>query len=247
MSLSVLLAGLLVLAPCARSEPGRAGPVGLELKLLKSKLKVGERLFVKTTLKNFSKNQMLVNDWIYRGADNLGEEWSKQLNSESGSTIEIQDMRGRRVMPGFFDVGVRYNDNPFEQTSRKLDSEELKLLKAWETSGLTPRQAADRLTEKLRMDAARKYEEKYPLVRLRSGQSVTSLSWCAEREPQRSPLAVTCPGGGFVELPFFQFDRPGRYRIRAVYNYAPTKDTKQWADEWSVRNTTAWTSFEVVK
>lgn len=247
MNLTILLAGLLILAPCAHSAPGRTGPVGLELTLLKTKLKVGERLFVKTVLKNFSKDQMLVTDWIYRGADNLGDEWSKQLNSESGSAIEIQDSRGRRVKPRFFDVGVRYNDNPFEQTTGTLNAEELKLLKDWEAAGLTPQQAADRLTEKLRLNAEKRYDAKHPVVKLKQGESVTSLSWCAEREPERSPLAVTCPGYGFVELPFFRFDQPGRYRIRAVYNHSAPKDLQQWATPWSVRVVTAWTTFEVLK
>lgn len=242
-----LLLPLLLLAPLAHSAEGRTGPVGLELVLLKSKLKVGERLFVKTTLRNYATGQMVVTDWIYRGADNLGDEWDKQLNSQSGSTIEIQDSRGRRVKPGFFDVGIRYHDNPFEQTSRVLDAAELKLIKDWEATGLTPKQAADRLTEKLRRDEERRYDAKHPAVRLKQGESATTLSWCAEHEPERSPLAVTCPGDGFVELPFFPFERPGRYRIRAVYNHASTKEYAKWATPWSVRVETNWVTFEVQK
>jgi hypothetical protein len=249
MTAPILLAGLLLLAPSAHSASGRTGPVGLELKLLKSKLKVGERLFVKTTLLNFSKSkeEMIVIDWIYRGADNLGDAWDKQLNSEVGSTIEIQDSRGRRVNPEFFDVGIRHNDNPFEQTVKPTEGEDLKLYQGWVKSGLTPQQAADRLTKKHAWDAERRYSARHPVVRLKQGESAVSLSWCAEREPGNSPLAVTCPGGGFVELPFFPFDRPGRYRIRAVYNSAPTSKSKQWADEWSVRVETAWVAFEVRK
>lgn len=242
---TIVLAGLLILEPRAHSAEGRTGPVGLELTLLKTKLKVGERLFVKSTLRNFSKEEMIVIDWIYRGADNLGDEWDKQLNSESGSTIEIEDSRGRRVKPRFFDVGIRYND--FEQTVKPLEGEDLKLLEGWVKSGLTREQAVGRLNKKYSWDAERRYDAKYPVVRLKQGESVTTRSWCAEREPERSPLAVTCPGGGFVELPFFPFDRPGRYRIRAVYNSAPTRKSKQWADEWSVRVETAWISFEVRK
>jgi len=240
----VLLA-LLLLAPHAHSAEGRNGPVGLELTLFKTRLKVGERLFVKTTLRNFSKEPMLATDWIYRGADNLGDEWDKQLNSESGSTIEVQDSRGRRVKPKFFDVGVRYND--YEQSVKPLEGADLDLYNVWIASGLTPKQAADRLTEQWRWDAERKYDAKHPVVRLKQGQSVSSLSWCAERDPKLSPLAVTCPGKGFVELPFFPFVRPGRYRIRAVYNHAPTKEYLKWADEWSVRVATDWVAFEVRK
>lgn len=242
-----VLAGLLFLVPRAHSAEGRTGPVGLELALLKTKIKVGERLFVKMTLKNFLKDPMHVSEWIFRGADNLGDEWSKQLDSEVGSTLEIQDSRGRLVKSEFFDVGIRSNDNPLDQTSKPVEGKDLELYKGWIASGLTPQQASDRLTAKWLRDAERRYDAKHPWVTLKQGQSVTSVSWCAEREPERSPLTVTCPGGGFVELPFFPFDRPGRYRIRAVYNHSAPKDLQQWATPWSVRVETAWTVFEVLK
>lgn len=243
----MLLAGLLMLVPSAHSATGRTGPVGLELTLLKTKLKVGERLFVKTTLRNFSKEEMFIVDWIYRGADNLGEEWDKKLNSESRSTIEIRDSRGRRVKPRLFYVGGGHHDNFLEQTVKPFEGEDLELYNVWIASGLTPHQASDRLNKKWLWDAERRYSAKHPVVKLKQGESATSLSWCADREPERSPLAVTCPGNGYVELPFFPFKRPGRYRIRAVYDYSPTKDFLKWADDWNVRVETDWITFEVVK
>jgi len=244
--MNILITAFLILLPSAHAATGRTGPVGLELNVLKTKLKVGEPLFVKTTIKNYSKDWMPVVDWIYRGANNLGEEWFNHLITEVGTTLEVEDSRGRRVKPVLVYLGEDIN-SPFDKIITSASAEEKKLLRGWEAEGLTSQQAIDRLNEKFRMDEKKQRDARYPSIRLEQGQSATSVSWCAARDPKPEPLAVTCPGGGFVEMPFFEFDRPGRYRIRAVDNSVTPKDLMKWTTPWSVRVATNWIDFEVSK
>ena len=223
---------------------GRTGPVGLQLTLLQSKIKIGENLFVKTSLTNFSKDPMPVADWIYRGSRNLGDVWSDDICNTRYPAIEVRDSKGHRVKPDpYHDLSG--SDSPFTQTvgTPRPDTR----LKTWKSEGLRDVQISERLQkeENAREDADR--DAKYPGIVLKHGQSVDSVSWCSGRKKENTAMAITCPGNGFVELAAYNFKLPGRYRVRAVRDSRPSKEFQKWTDQWDIRAATDWIYFEVVR
>lgn len=247
-----LVISLLLLTPCAFAvdqkngavplgAAGRTGPVGLELSIHKSRIKFGEPLFVKTVLKNLSKKPLLVTEWVFRGSDDLGAEWSKNSGVKIQTYIEIVDPKGNALQLVLY--GRRQHVNPFEITVSTPDAEEARLLTAWKAKGLDDNEI-DARYRKFALDrAAAKHDKKYPPIRLSPGGSIPSASWCSGTAFQDEPAETTCPGNGYVELPFFAFERPGVYRIRAARDFRLGKDLRKYEDEWCVKVATKWIAF----
>ncbi len=256
--LTILALGLLLLAPnsfagggegAEQSLPtakGRTGPVGLQLTLLRNKIKVGERLFVKTTLINYANEPMPVIDWIYRGSRNIGEEWSKNSCFTMNPVIEIRDPKGHRLKP------VPYADlsgggSPFIQGVSPVDAKTERHIKDLESQGLPDAQINARLAKEEGDREEAKRDEKYPVIKLKHGQSVESVSWCSPGLKNDTPTAAACPGAGFVQLPIYEFDRPGLYRVRATRDHRLAKEDRRWATPWNVSVATGWITFEVIR
>ncbi len=251
-----LIIAVLFLAPCAFSvdrhagaEPlsatGRTGPLDVELSLRKSRVKIGQSLFVKTILKNLSKKPLLVTEWIFRGSDDLGAEWSKNSDVKIQTYVEIVDPTGNALKPALY--GLRPHVNPFEITISTPDAEESRLLAIWKTAGLDDKEIDARYRKFALERIAVKRDKKYPLIHLPPGGSIQSASWCSGTASLTRPAEIICPGNGYAELPFFIFEHPGIYRIRAVRDFRLGKDLRKYEDEWCVKVATKWIAFEVTR
>ena len=224
---------------------GRTGPVGLKLTLLRDRIKVGESLFVKMTLTNFSNDPLPVADWIYRGSDRLDEAWVDVICDSEHPAIEVRDSKGNRLKP-FPYFNSSGSDSPLAQTVGQPQPDAR--LKQWKSEGLSDAQINERFQDETVKEEDANRDKKYPGIILKHGQSVETASWCSGRVAGKSPTTITCPGDGFVELAIYTFERPGRYRIRSVRDFRPgTKLQRELADQWDVRTATNWITFEVTR
>jgi hypothetical protein len=226
----------------AKTAHGRNGAVELELALLRDKIKIGDSLFVRTHLKNRSKRPMRVVEWVFRGSSDLGREWSNNCDVRVGAFVEIQDSQGHTIKPGIYIS--QYDVSPIGMETSTPDAETLKLVEDLKSKGRSDSQINEQLREKAVLRERKDRDAKYPSVMLKRGQSKASVQWCSGR-PNAQGKTMSCPGDGYVELPFFTFERPGRYRIRAVWDYRPPDAARDSADEWSVLAATEWAPFEV--
>lgn len=214
----------------------RESAIEVKLELFEHKIKIGRSIFVRTHIRNRSKKPMIIHEWVYRGSADLAEEWSKNCELKLGNFVEIQDSRGHPVEPGIYIA--RYDSNPFEQTASTIDTATSKLIDELKAKGLSDAEINSKLREEVVARERRAREEKYPPVELNQGKAVKSISWCSKLRDSELKDSV-CPGAGFVELPFFAFEKPGKYRIRGVVD--------SYLDPNNRRVRTDWIPFEVFK
>lgn len=220
---------------------GRTGPIGLKLEVFDKRLDSKEHLFVRLTLSNLSKkDEFLVSDWIYRGGKPVDQEWEQNTKLKVGRNIlEVVDARGRRVWPEpYFS---RSTPQDLGAPSETETAAEVARLRAQGVKDVDlPRQ----LDNWLFSQKESKLRERYPAVVLPPGASTRSKGWC-ELDDIDLKNQKSCPAEGFVELPFFRFPAPGRYRVRAVRDRTPVPALKLPALRWDVRVATSWIEIEV--
>lgn len=233
------------LKPAAEAK-GAKSPIELTLRLYQTKIKADESLWGQIELKNVGKKDITVTD------DMFFKPWPIADQSEPHPIyVAVFDAAGKPVKPrsGVFDFHGR-------QTTRKLsevDPEEDRkigiMLDGWKKAGLTKEQ----IDEKMREYDDKKYrDEKDAEMSSRNsqvapGSSLKSRPWAHDDRDPNGDEPQTLPPGQFSELKY-HFAKPGKYTIRAVYDYRMSERMKKLMkpDETDILVKTKPISFEVI-
>lgn len=209
------------------------GPVQITLRLQKTKVKVKDSLWYKLELKNIGKKKLQVHDRIFK------DPYAIHVNSRSryGLYLEVVDSKGKPLRVKWGNYRLRYDWEGPEGSDYTFTPEEKKEINTledeWKRSGMTAQQQSIAWTgwvnelyhkknlEEL-VDPAKKHW-------LESGASTATFAWADRGD------IVDYPGRaeddeslrqGYTELWIYWHLDPGRYRIRAVYDHAPSKRSK---------------------
>lgn len=202
-------------------------PVKLTLRLYKTKIKAGEFLWQQVALQNVGTEEMIVFDHVFKDPTELRVNTLKH----QGIYIDIIGPDGKRLdvelpreRPQFSDEELRSSggldiDGPKEQA----------MVDAWKRSGLTPTEVSEKLisyNSRKREHAA--LERQPPPETLMPGARIETKSWFENGKydalhhiPRAEPI------GNFARLEFFDLRTPGKYKVRAVYDYHPDMALKR--------------------
>lgn len=199
-----------------------SGPVELTLRLYKTEIKLGESLWEQIRIRNVGDSDMIVSDPVFFDPWQL----RKGIRAGYGIYIEVLGPDGKPLPrdphPNWGSSDV--SDKP----SGLLEvhgEEERAMLDGWKKRGLSLEQINRKLVDfnlKKARDADASRE--LPRIKLQPGESAETKSWFVYSEwDQFKKRPKPTPVGDFAELEFFDLDKPGEYKVRAVYDWAPTK------------------------
>ena len=198
-----------------------SGPVELTFLLHKTTITVGESLWHQLRVRNIGKRELLVTDEVFH------EPWQLRYHSPDrngiggfGIYIEAFGPDGARlgkvlymedaIMPEV--SGLLEIDGPREQA----------MVDDWKRQGLSEFEIGSKLIEfnTSKRHAAQSKEES-PVIKLQPGEVAETKSWFYHtKQARRKKLPAPRPIGNFAQLEFFALDKPGKYKIRAVYDYS---------------------------
>lgn len=226
------------------------GPVEITLSLQKTKVKSRRSLWYKLALKNVSKQKIQVFDQIFK------DPYAMHVNAKSrqGLYVEIVDSKGKPVGVKAGNYRVKYDWEPPEDTDYLYTTEEKNELWAlqqeWKKSGMTPQQlslAEDAWINKLR-DKKNMAELADPANRhwLEPGASTTTFAW-ADRGPGEYAGRAEDDESlreGYTQLWVYMPLKPGKYRVRAVYNHSRSETNKEHIEKYGVPHDSGWIEFK---
>ena len=201
-----------------------SGPVELTLRLYKTEIKLGESLWEQIRLRNVGDKELLVSDPVFFDPWQMRE----GIRSRVGIFIEVLGPDGKLLPgdphPNWPGGDVDVSDKP----SGMLEihgPEERAMLDGWKKSGLSLEQINRKLLD-FNLEKARdaQPQRELPKLKLLPGELAETKSWFAYSEwDQFKKRPKPTPVGDFAELEFYDLDKPGEYKVRAVYDWAPSK------------------------
>jgi len=210
--------------PAQAAVKASSGPVELTFLVHKTELKVGEYIWQQIRIRNISNKNIFTGDLTF---DNP-RELQKQSRSKYGIHIEALGSDGKPLDVKYqepADLGSDFNYGVSGLLEVEGPEEEA-MVDRWTKQGLSLVAINTKLikfnTKKMR--AAKKNDE-WSGIELLPGQSAETKSAFfysyrdkALKRPKPRPI------GDFSQVDFFEFDVPGTYRIRAIYDRAPTPE-----------------------
>ncbi|MDD5303505.1 MAG: hypothetical protein PHS14_10385 [Elusimicrobia bacterium] len=197
-----------------------SGPVELSLLLHKTEIKAGDYLWQQIRLRNSGDTPMIVADQVFH------DPWELRKHSGSGYGIYVEALG-----PDGKPLKVEYSREKAappkdEEVSGLLEVEgpqEQAMLDDWKKKGLSPEEINQKLLDfnmKKRLTTGTK--RRSPVIKLLPGQSAeTKSSFFYSLTDEINEKPVPKPIGDFGQINFFHFNKPGQYKIRAVYDYRP--------------------------
>lgn len=225
------------------------GPVQITLRLQKKRIKVEKSLWYKLELKNVGKTRIQIYDRIFKDPIAI------HVNSKhrTGIYLEILDSNGNplNVRPGNYQVrydwegpeGRDYHYSPKEK------AEIIALESDWKKRGLSEQQrnlALNAWNNEL-VKKKNHAELSDPVNRkwLAPGASTGTFAW-SDRGPGeydgRSEDDESLRQG-YAELWSYWLLKPGKYRLRAVYDYAQSNSTKALFKQHGKSQDPSWVEF----
>lgn len=248
--------------PAEAEVTASSGPVQLTLRIYKTTIKArkdflqpfedDKHLLYQIELKNIGKNRFLVTD------DEMFRVPGAYIVCESttrfGTCIDVLGPDGKH--PYFSALYFAADNHPFDYgiLPEPDDKEGLALKATWEKAGLTIQEIGSRFLERARrMLKEPPLEEKRPdpPLWLAPGASTSTLAWVhRDRVELINGKPMRAPVGQFSELDVLNSSKPGKYRIRAVYNHEHQPEMVRKYElrvyEDDVRVATPYIEFEVV-
>jgi hypothetical protein len=170
----------------------RKGAVQLKLEVLRTKIRVGESIWVRPTVKNIGNQRLVVTDRIFSEAASFESELAMSVSWKSGIHIPVVDDHGNAIP-----LRITFSDGYCDRINSS----------PWDFVASTEAVAS--------LDINPKVFSKV----LAPGESIVTPAGSAKsacpRDPNREEVLL-----GFTELPL-DFNRPGTYRIKAVYDHSP--------------------------
>lgn len=212
---------------------GTKGPVELTLELASSEIRVGEAPRIAVQIKNVGTADIQTAD---------------ELFSSRSSDIAFAHERARR--PGVYFELKGPGDSAYRYGYPKHPHECL----PWNRQKSGP---PGKIKFSEGPDGGRDPSE-YAKT-LRPGEHIRTKDWVfepidaeiCERIPRALPAPVVHEGAarpGFQELGAFRFERPGKYKLRAVYDRTQAESLKELEPRsWEVKTATKWLTFHVTK
>lgn len=229
-----------------------SGPVELSLLLHKSKIRLGDSLWQQLRIRNIGKQEILITDQVFHDPWEL----DKNIRIRLGIYIEVTGPDGKPLKPPVRRDGVDDGIEPMPSGLLEVEGpDEQAMVDGWKKQGLSSLEVSLKLIEY----NTKKERDKHPYpsrpaIRLKPGESAETKSWfhyskydekIAKRPPPR-------PVGEFAELEFFDLEKPGEYKVRAVYNYGMSELKKKeyrelgWSYDERVLIRTPWVQVTVV-
>lgn len=255
----------LLLSPCAWAgvaatpKPAAAvraakGPVEITLEIYKTKVKATKSLWYRITLKNISKDKIKIEDNIFR------DPWGMYENSmgKRGIYLELVGPKGNSpvIRPHGGWVHEEYMDRPVTAEDKKdLENEK----ERWTREGLT-----DQQRHLAALAWQRKWNQKAKIAELRDPskqrwlapqQSTSTFAWAFfDPDEDADHTSDEAQVGNYTQLWTYYLSMPGRYRVRAVYEYGVPPEIEKIGkeagvsdDSWQVNLKTSYIPFQVVK
>lgn len=201
-------------------------PIQITLKLYSTKVKAGKSVWYKIELKNVGKKKILVDDWIFK------DPWGmhQNCNGRYGIYLDVIDEKGERPMLQLGGGRVHYKYEPQPGESKPLDpkdeAERIAYQAALRKRGLTEQEEHIAL---IRWDEAwnnrqqlKEMSDPANQLWLKPGASTTTIAWAyRDDDPYADHADEEAQIGDYTQLWSYDLD-PGKYRIRAIYDYSRT-------------------------
>lgn len=231
-----LLAALLLAAPAHAAAPkpeavvsASSGPVKLTFSVQRTKVKAGGYVWYRIELKNTAKDSPILVDEIFHRPD-----WFNRKTADVGTYIELRAPDGRRQVERKGRLTAE-GAVPLTTAQEALVGKRLAELRA---AGLDEFEVQRRIG-----DYARSLSEGEEKVQwLPPGQSTRTAAWRYPAELEEGErLGQAVPG--YTQLWHLPLRRPGRYKVRVVYDHEPPGRRK---NPGQVRFTTPWITVEAL-
>lgn len=251
----VLAAALLFAAACGKKEdgasprlampaPGAAekvaaqaevkassGPVELSFLLHKTQIRVGEYLWQQIRIRNIGDKNIVASDMVFYDAREL----RKQSSSNYCIYLEAVDPDGKPLKVEFQTPAEQGSDIRYG-VSGLLEvegPEEQAMLDDWKKKGLSLDEINTRLIDfNTKKQRAAVKPEQWSGIELLPGQSAeTKSAFYYSMQDKIHNRPKPRPIGDFAQLDFFIFDKPGEYKVRAIYDRAPTPELNKMRGE----------------
>ena len=212
-------------APAQAEVTASSGPVKMTFRLYKTTVTMKETLWYQVILQNVGKKRILIIDDIFH------DPWAirSNISSKIGVFAEI-------IGPGGKPLEVRFaggHPSPHEDFSKPATPAQVAeadqrdaLLAKWKKQGLSGLEIDLKLMEHLQKEIDKKNAALPPepsrAIRLEPGQSVVTPPWVYEDPDDAEYPSFIIPRpqriGDFAQLWTYIFYKPGKYRIRLVYD-----------------------------
>ena len=208
--------------------PDNASPELIEKYMKNRIVKVGEPLWIKIRITNVGKKMFTVGDDFFQGSKDFGEILEKNVNAGVAVYVELTGPDGKKIkwssapffdgycLNGFLDK----SEPPLNETSSGYPGL-LERLSDWKKSGHKIHDLVDVWYGK-RPPPPQKKQEDADLFRLKPSQSFTTHSWIYRPICNGERPRMPKPIGDYAELEPLHMDKPGEYRLKAIYDMLPT-------------------------
>lgn len=204
-----------------------SGSIELTLLLHRTRIKAGESLWQQIRIRNVGAREIHVPSHIFNDPREL------RGQSASGYGIYLEALG-----PDGKPLEVKYHTSAYqdshisEETSGLLEVEgpkERAMLDRWKKQGLSEREIGMKLIDfNTRKRRAAEIHQNDPIIKLGPGQSAETKSaffYSIQDKIHNRPMPR--PIGDFEQVDFFELKKPGEYKIRAVYDFRPTKKSAE--------------------
>lgn len=235
------------------------GPVQITLRLHKTTVKMGKSLWYKLELKNIGKMKMEVTDWVFK------DPWAMHENCRirKGIYLEILGPDGAPMENTWGGGQVKFEHSLDPGQTKPYDKEDqvelAALMAEWKKKGMTDRERAIALADwssdwSFKKKQAELTDPKKHLW-LKPGSSTATFAWAyRDTEEYSTHEREQAQVGDYAQLFSYEFYRPGRHRIRAVYDYSLSRaNRKEFTekyhlklDNWLVEVKTPFIEIEVL-
>ncbi len=238
--------------PAEAEVKASSGPVELTLKIFKIRIKADERVWFRLRVRNVGDRKMLLSDQIFHDPE--------QLN------------RNFRIRWGIFIEALGPDGTPLEEALHREEAEPVRdrvsgmlniagpveqaMVDGWRKQGLTEYEVNEKLVHfNLKKEREEASGMDRPVFNLKPGEAAETKSSffystydrLIKKRPPPKPI------GGFSQLELFDFEGPGKYKIRAVYNYVRSGRNEAIAKKIGLGPSaedvlvhTQWVQFEVL-
>lgn len=232
-----------------------SGPIELSLLVRETQIRAGDYIWEQIRIRNIGDKEIIVSDPIFFKPREL----LKQSNSRYGIYLEAIGPNGKPVKVQYPTPARQGNDLVMDRVSGFLEvkgPEEKAMVDGWKKQGLSLREINSKLLDfniKKHDEAAARNDRSDPLVALLPGQSAeTKYAFFQSVRDKIYNRPIPRPAGEYARVDFFALDTPGEYKIRAVYDRAPTPELNRlrgklpiYPEEVLVR--TPWIKVTVMK
>lgn len=245
--------GAIEKVPAQAEVKASSGPVELTLLLHKTQVKVGESLWQQLRIRNVSDKEIVVTDQVFRDPREL----RRSSRAGFGIYIEVLGPDGKPLEVEFQIPAEQGRDisNGVSGLLEVEGPEEKAMLDGWKKQGLSLREVNMKLVDfNMKKQRAAEIHQQRPVIKLLPGQSVETKSaffYSIQDKIHKRPIPR--PIGDFAQLDFFDLNKPGTYKVRAVHNQAPTEKTMKLSRQLGlptypeeVQFRTPWIQIEVL-